>query len=265
MNLIVVFAKANVRRNDSRMAKIRNFLICLTSPKGSVVQSLNQFYYTQSLHPRTNPVEIVSSCYNSFQRFHGGGMMLLELAKRRKTIRKFKEEKPPLSSIIKAIEVAKEAPSGINSQPWHFLIVKSEDLKRSIREICEEKEKSFHEKLSGHFKKWLADRGITWKKPFLSDAPYLVIVLCDKTLPFSKESVWISVGYLLLALEEMGLGTVTYTPPSSEELMKLLRIPEKFRIETILPVGYPDDDKKKERRKKTEEVVSFEEFGGRMS
>ena len=191
--------------------------------------------------------------------------MLLELARKRKTVRKFKKEKPPLSSIIKAIEVAKEAPSGINSQPWHFLIVENEDLKKSIREICEKKEKSFHEKLSGHFKGWLADRGITWEKPFLSDAPYLVIVLCDKTLPFSKESVWISVGYLLLALEEMGLGTVTYTPSGSEELMELLKIPEKFRIETILPVGYSDDDKKKEKRKKVEEIVSFERFGGRSS
>ena len=191
--------------------------------------------------------------------------MLLELARKRKTVRKFKKEKPPLSSIIKAIEVAKEAPSGINSQPWHFLIVENEDLKKSIREICEKKEKSFHEKLSGHFKEWLADRGITWEKSFLSDAPYLVIVLRDKTLPFSKESVWISVGYLLLALEEMGLGTVTYTPSGSEELMELLKIPEKFRIETILPVGYSDDDKKKEKRKKVEEIVSFERFGGRSS
>jgi len=188
-------------------------------------------------------------------------MMLFELAKRRKTVRKFKRKKPPLNLIVEALKVAKEAPSGINSQPWYFLIVEDEDLKRNIREICEKKEKSFHEKLSGHFKKWLIDRVITWKKPFLSDAPYLVIVLCDKTLPFSKESVWIAVGYLLLALEEMGLGTVTYTPSGSEELKELLKIPEKFRIETILPVGYPDDDKKKEKRKKVEEIISFERFG----
>lgn len=60
-----------------------------------------------------------------------------ELAKRRKSVRKFKPDNFDMEVIIECIDVAKEAPSGSNAQPWHFVIVKDEELKRKVREVCE--------------------------------------------------------------------------------------------------------------------------------
>lgn len=61
--------------------------------------------------------------------------MILNLAKRRKTVRKFKKEKPPIEKILKSIEAAKEAPSGMNAQPWHFIIIETSERKRDSRPL----------------------------------------------------------------------------------------------------------------------------------
>lgn len=185
-------------------------------------------------------------------------MNLIDLARKRKTVRKFKDSVvPPLEDILYSIEVAKEAPSGMNAQPWLFYVVKSSKLKEKIRNECEKAEKIFYEKSRGRLKDWLDAHEFSWKKDFLTQAPYLILVFSNKKFPFSRESVWLSIGYLLLALEEKGLATVPYTPPNFREIELILDVPEEYKLEVILPVGYSDDPKSKYERKKLEEIVIF--------
>jgi len=181
--------------------------------------------------------------------------MLFEIARNRKTVRKFKSTIPPMRDILYAIEVAKEAPSGMNAQPWFFFVISNKSIKQKIRTICEKSEKIFYEKSKGLLKNWLSEKGFSWKKTFLEEAPYLVLVFSHKKSPFSKESVWISIGYFLLALEEKSLATVTYTPPNFQEVAKILNAPEDYKLEVIMPVGYSDDPKPKYERKKLEELI----------
>lgn len=192
--------------------------------------------------------------------FLRGENVIPELARRRKTVREFRSVRPPLEKVLRCIGAAKEAPSGMNAQPWRFLIVSNEDVKRRIKERCEKNERAFHESVGGKLGSWLKEKGITWKKPFLEEAPYLVLVFSQKDAPFSKESTWLAVGYLLLALEEEGLATVTYTPPMPQSVAEIVNASKNLRLEAILPVGYSDDEKPKHERKSLEEVVSFESF-----
>lgn len=185
-------------------------------------------------------------------------MHILNLARNRKTVRAFLPHSPPENLVLKAIEVAREAPSGMNAQPWHFLIVSSPETKGKIRETCERMEKEFHEKVGGELGNWLKERKFNWQKPFLSEAPYLILVFGIRRYPYWLQSVWLAIGYLLLALEELGLGTVTYTPPNPREVEKVVNAPEDLKLQTIMPVGYPADPKPKYERKKLEEIVSFE-------
>ncbi len=184
-------------------------------------------------------------------------MNLLDLAKRRKTVRKFKKEVPSVEDIKYAISVAKEAPSGKNDQPWFFVLISSEKDKERIREICERGEKEFYEKSKGDLREWLEKMGFTWKKPFLSEAPYLLFVYSYVKSPFSRESVWLSIGYLLLALEEKGLGTVTYTPTNIREVSSYVGLPKEYRLEVILPIGHPDDPKPKYERKDLNNILKI--------
>ena len=63
---------------------------------------------------------------------------LLELAQKRRSIRKFKSEPIPDEYVDKIIEVARWAPSGANSQPWEFIVVKKQELRNRIIELIQE-------------------------------------------------------------------------------------------------------------------------------
>ena len=183
-----------------------------------------------------------------------------ELAKRRKSVRKFKPDKFDMEVIIECIDVAKEAPSGSNAQPWYFVIVKDEEVKRKLREVCENGEKKFYSHVRGELAEWLKSKGLNWEKPFLTEAPYIVGVFAKKKAPYSRESVWIAVAYFLLAIEERGLASLTYTPPNREEVAEVLKCPQEYRLEVLIPVGFSADSKDKEPRKSVEEITSVDYF-----
>jgi len=187
--------------------------------------------------------------------------MILKLASRRKSIRRYKGDKINLSKILYAIEAALQAPSGANQQPWRFLIVEDGEIKDKIRNACEKAEREFYARIRGELKEWLSRRGFTWKKPFLTEAPYLIAVFTELGKPYAIQSTWLAIGYLLLALEEMGLASLTYTPPSSKEILEILRVPKGFQLETIIPVGMAGEDKEKEPRKRLDEVTFHNKWG----
>ncbi len=182
------------------------------------------------------------------------------LARERRSIRKFKKEKFELNIVLDCIEVAREAPSGSNAQPWHFVIIEDNELKKKIRETCEKGEKKFYANVKGRLAEWLKSKKLNWQKPFLIEAPYIIAVFSHKKSPYSRESVWIAIGYLILAIEERGLASLTYTPPNRSEVAKLLNCPEDYRLEALIPVGYANEDKVKEPRKILDEIVAINSF-----
>ncbi|MHA1593982.1 MAG: nitroreductase family protein [Candidatus Baldrarchaeia archaeon] len=191
------------------------------------------------------------------------GTTVLDLATRRRSIRKYSDGDVDLRDVLYAISAALQAPSGANRQPWRFIIVSDKELKQRIREVCERAEREFYESTSlpEWFLKWARERGITWRKEFLTEAPFLIVVISDKKQPYAKESTWLAVGYLLLALEERGLASLTYTPSNAREVLELLQVPNEYELETIIPVGRAAEDKRKEKRKKLSEMVFLNKWG----
>ena len=179
------------------------------------------------------------------------------LARKRRSIRKYRSDPIDLGDVLYAISTAIQAPSGANRQPWRFILVDDPDLKRRIRRICEIGEEKFYKSnnVPEWFRKWASERGISLDKPFLTDAPYLIIVLSNRKTPYSKESTWLAIGYLLLALEEKGLSSLTYTPSESKEVLRVLGVPDDYKLEVIIPVGKPAEDKVKEKRLLLKDVV----------
>jgi nitroreductase len=159
------------------------------------------------------------------------------------------------------MKTACQAPSGANSQPWRFLIIADKLKKKQIREACEQGEKEFYSQVNGEFKIWLHNRGLDWQKPFLEDAPLLVLIFSEKQAPYSIQSVWLATGYILLMIEELGLGTVTYTPSITEGVLDILDIPQNYSLEAILPIGYSAENKTKEPKKEYSEVTYINSWG----
>ena len=170
----------------------------------------------------------------------------------RRTVRDFSNKPVPLKIIMNAVKTAASAPSGANKQPWHFVIVKDSAVKKEIRFAAEKEEKEFYEHRAPDT--WLEDLNqfeTDWHKPFLEIAPYLIVVLkknydLDEQVKrknyYVNESVGIASGFLLVALHNAGLATLTHTPSPMGFLEKILDRPKNEKAVLLIPVGYPAED-----------------------
>ena len=180
---------------------------------------------------------------------------LLDLVTKRKTTRIFDNKKVNFEDILYCIEVAIQAPSGANRQPWRFMIIDDPIIRKELREKCETQEKIFHENVNVELKEWFNSKNIMWNKPHLTAAPYLLAIFSDQNMVYATESTWLTIGYILIALEEKALSTVTYTPPNPEDLREIFGSPKNYKLETILPIGYSADPKQKEERTSKETLI----------
>jgi nitroreductase len=179
---------------------------------------------------------------------HRSKSFLSDILKRR-TVRDFSDKPVPVDIIIDAVKAASSAPSGANKQPWHFVVVKDPEIKKEIRIGAEKEEKAFYEHRAPDY--WLKDLnqfGTDWHKPFLEIAPYVIIVFKKhydlegekhKKNYYVNESVGIASGFLLIALHNAGLVTLTHTPAPMGFLEKILDRPKNEKAVLLIPVGYP--------------------------
>jgi iodotyrosine deiodinase len=169
---------------------------------------------------------------------------------RRRTIRTFSSRSVPRLVIEECLRAAGTAPNGANMQPWHFVVVSDPDVKKQIREGAEKEEREFYERRAS--KEWLealAPLGTDWHKPFLEEAPYLIVIfglsntiLSDGTKRknyYVNESVGIATGILITAIHHAGLASLTHTPSPMAFLNQILERPANERPFLVLVVGYP--------------------------
>jgi len=177
-----------------------------------------------------------------------------EIMLRRRSVRHFSPDPVPLELIKLAICTAATAPSGANQQPWRFVAVSSPDIKRRIREAAEAEEREFYEhRAPNEWLEALAPLGTDWHKEFLEVAPWLIVVFrVDHALAttpdgaevkhkhyYVMESVGLACGFLLAALHQAGLATLTHTPSPMGFLSRILNRPKNEKPYLLIPVGYP--------------------------
>lgn len=167
--------------------------------------------------------------------------MLKNLAMKRRSTRRYTSDPVQISDIIEVIEAGTYAPSGANTQPWRFIIINDETVKRSIREGAEKVDQKFHREAPEWLKNWLKVNKITPEKQFLTEAPFLIVVTALTTMPYWLESTWISIAYMILAVEEKGLSSLTYTPDETNFLNAILDIPKDYCVVAILPLGFSNE------------------------
>jgi len=198
------------------------------------------------------------------------GRELLAAARRRRSVRAFSDQPPPRECLELAIQIAMQAPSGANRQPWRFVVVDDPVLKREIRLGAEAEEReNYGGRFGERMKAAVAPLGTDWQKPFLETAPYLVVVFKEpfvvggdgNTDPnyYVNESVGIACGFFIMALHLMGLATLTHTPSPMGFLNRLLGRPANEKPYILFPVGFPAEGAMVPNieRKRFEEVVRW--------
>lgn len=183
----------------------------------------------------------------------GRSRSLLEDLLRRRTVRDFSDRKVPKEIIDNCLAVANSAPSGANKQPWHFIIVSDPLIKKKIRVAAEEEEREFYSSRASQA--WLdsiASLGTDSNKPFIETAPYLIVIfskslemLSDGTKLknyYVSESTGIATGFLISAVHNAGLVSLTHTPSPMKFLNDILGRPQNEKPFLVLVVGYPTEN-----------------------
>lgn len=178
-----------------------------------------------------------------------------DVMRTRRTVRDFSNRPVPRSIIETCVATAGRAPSGANQQPWTFVCISSPQIKQQIRLAAEEEERAFYGGRAGE--EWLdalSHLGTDANKPFLEHAPWLIAIFGQrwgkqpdgsrKKHYYVPESVNIATGFLIAALHQAGLATLTHTPAPMNFLGEICERPENEKPYILLVVGYPEDGAK---------------------
>lgn len=173
-----------------------------------------------------------------------------KLVSSRRTVREFSTETISQEIINECLLAAGSAPSGANRQPWHFVVISDPDIKKQLRDAAEAEEREFYQRRASD--EWLAalqPLGTDANKPFLEEAPYLIVVFAQKyTMDaqgkkeknyYVTESASLATGLLITALHNAGLATLTHTPSPMKFLNELLGRPASEKPLMIVVTGYP--------------------------
>ena len=173
--------------------------------------------------------------------------------RRRHTIRDFSDRPVPRVVVERCIAAAATAPSGANQQPWRFVLIGPGPLRKDLRAAAEAEERDFYAGRAGEA--WLdalAPLGTDADKPFLETAPWLIAIFGQRhgvdaqgskvKHYYVPESVGIATGFLIAALNEAGLATLTHTPSPMGFLNTALGRPDHEKPYILLVVGHPAQD-----------------------
>ena len=188
---------------------------------------------------------------------------------RRRTTRHFSDRPVAREIIERCIETAGTAPSGAHQQPWHFVAISDADVKIAIRREAEVAEEEFYSTAPVEWLSALAPLGTDQNKPYIGVAPWLIAVFAKRygiapdgsrvTHYYVQESVGIASGFLLAALHNAGLVSLTHTPSPMGFLNKVLERPVNEKAMMLIVTGYPAEGARVPAltRKPLSEIATF--------
>ncbi len=194
---------------------------------------------------------------------------LLTVAKARRTCRNFSSRPVPEEAVERILEVARWAPSGANSQPWSYIIVRSPEVRKQLFEA--------YRQIDMDLMWWLEqmrapeyrhpgyrvacddpEEGLRIKqsRKLWSEAPVIIAVAGDgrkqwgtvlggHTFGLDQSHLTDSLSntsmLIHLAAASLGLTSQWVSVHTQGPLKEILGIPEPLILHTLIPIGYPDD------------------------
>lgn len=181
-------------------------------------------------------------------------MTILEPILSRRSIRKYKSSPIEDDKVRAMLESARLAPSGNNTQPWNFIIVHSDIVKKRIVEVCHKQNWMLGAPI---FIVCVADIKTRIKEDNLvikEDSPELEIKLIIRDTAIAIEN-------LVLQAESMGLSTCWVGDFEQSHIRSILSIPLDKYVVAVITVGYPDEKPQARPRKPLKETVYFDIWG----
>ncbi len=205
-------------------------------------------------------------------------MDVSEAIKKRRSIRKFKPDPIPEEKIRLLLESARLAPSGTNTQPWRFVVIKDNDTKKKLQEAAHNQRhigrapviiaccadlkafREFPERVDE-----LIESGALPERTREVFIPYLKkgmdTVTKDALMVAAAANVAIAVEHIVLQAVEIGLGTCWVRWYEDDKVKEILDIPEHVEVMALLPIGVPDEDPSRRPRLELDQLVNGEKYG----
>jgi nitroreductase len=205
----------------------------------------------------------------------------LKVIQDRRSIRNFTDEPVSDQDLDLLMEAARQAPSGENAQPWRFIIVKSEAMRKKMgaiagggssrrftAEYVTQKMQKRFENLKDEEKKQKAFKKLTSGQvsAFMAEAPVNIVVCGKKDVWDTPYDTSAAIENILLMVTALGLGACWVIAPcidirDEEQIKDLLGIPEGFKAVSILSLGHPAREHRPRPRLPRHELVFTEKWG----
>lgn len=171
-------------------------------------------------------------------------MDLRTIIENRYSVRSYQQKEVEKEKLIKILEAGQLAPSAVNNQPWHFIVVREPDNHAKFSEI--------------------------YHRDWFKEAPVYIIVCGDHNTAWKRKEddkdhtdidAAIAIDHMTLQATELGLGTCWICNFYVEKCREFFQLPEHIEPIAILSLGYPSDDKiPTKKRKSLNKIVHWEKF-----
>jgi nitroreductase len=180
----------------------------------------------------------------------------------RRSVRDFAEKKIETGKIEQILEAARLAPSSCNSQSWHFIVIDDPALITQIPQQVALGDQMIV--------KWLK------KAPCVIAGCYTQAILHKISRMFDHNNhlidISIAMTHMCLAATALGIGSCFVGWFHTKKLKKLLGLPARYQIATLLVLGYPSSESDEQGiagiqarpRKKLDEIISYNKYGNTL-
>jgi len=169
-----------------------------------------------------------------------------QVIEERRSVRNFDSARDvPHETVQRILEAAIRAPSAGNCQPWHFIVVRSEQIKGRLAQAA--------------YGQW-----------FIADAPVVIVVCAEPDRSawrygsrgsqlYCLQDTAAATEHILLAVTALGLGACWVGAFDEKAAAKALDLPASLRPVAIVPLGHPTARPYRTPRRSLNEVVTFQE------
>ncbi len=169
---------------------------------------------------------------------------LMNLLKSRRSIRRYRPDPVPDEMVEQLLEAGRWAPSASNRQPWQFIVVRDETIRKQVAQHA-----------AYYFVRWA----------HVEEAP-LLIVLCGDARSrvyrqFLHEDIGLAGAQIMLQAKALGLGTCWIGGLDRKAIAAILQVPEHLEVVGLLTVGFPAEDPPPPPRKPLAEIVHYDVYG----
>ncbi len=164
-------------------------------------------------------------------------METISAIKKRRSVRKFRDDSISKEAILKILDCARFAPTARNVQPWDFIVVTDLETRKRFSSLAV-------------------------NAPFIKEAPVCIVIICQDTKYYLEDGC-AATENLLLAATDLGLSACWVAGDKkeySQDILNLLSVPPGHKLVSMVALGIADAGSGNILKKDLKQMVHWEKF-----